>query len=115
MIVVNLYDISSTPYLNKQIQGIISSLVIIKDKSFALSDVLMLLVINFQDSFGSNKTEAAHAGSFQGCLFIFKQSIAKENSYCREEESATECPRHGDRVRGWRQVGGARGSFTFRI
>ena len=64
MILVNVYDISGTPYLNKQIQGIISSLVIVKDKSFALSDVLMLLVINFQDSFGPNKTEAAHAGSF---------------------------------------------------
>jgi hypothetical protein len=57
-----------------------------------LSDILVLLVVNFQDSFGTNKAESAHASSFQRCLFVFKQSIAKEHSDCGEEESATECP-----------------------
>ena len=75
----------------------------------------MLLVVNFQDSFGTNKTEAAHASSFQRSLLVFKQSIAQEHSDCREEESATEGPRHGDGVRGWRQVGSARGSLIVRI
>merc|ERR1712176_724784 len=103
MIVFTLF--SSTPNSNNQIERIIISLVIVKDKSFALSDVLVLLVIYFQNSFGTNKTESTHAGSLQRGLFIFKQSIAKKNSNCGEEESATECPGHRDRVRGWRQIG----------
>merc|ERR1719195_386532 len=39
------------------------SLLIIKDKSFALSDILVLLVVNFQDAFGPHKAESSHASS----------------------------------------------------
>ena len=74
------------------------SLLIIKDKSFALSDILVLLVVNFQDAFGPHKAESSHASSPKRRLLVFKQRISKENSHSRKEKGAAKCPRHRDRV-----------------
>lgn len=74
------------------------SLLIIKDKSFALSDILVLLVVNFQDAFGPHKAESSHASSPKRRLLMFKQSIPKENSHSRKEKGAAKCPSHGHRV-----------------
>lgn len=79
-------------------------MLVVQNKSFALSDVLVLLVVNFQDSLRSNKAETSQSCSSKGGFFMFEEGRAKEHGHGGEEERAAEGPRHGDWVGGRGQV-----------
>merc|ERR1719219_2479664 len=87
---------------------------IVKDLAFTLTNILVLLVVDFQHSLGSNKTKPAHCCTFQRRLNLFKKCGTQKSSDGREKKSTAECSGHGYRIRrgGERSCAGA--SFRLR-